>query len=396
MPDPVVLCVDDEESVLRAICRELRNESLEVITASSGQEGLDRLIDQEVAVVISDMRMPVMTGVDFLSQVREIWPDAYRILLTGYADIETVTSAVNQGGIHRYLVKPWDAQVLRTTVLEGVERNRLLKENVSSKDELEARNKDLESLNRSLEEKVNARTKELELVYRELGQSEKLSTIGRLAAGVVHEALNPLTVAVASIDLMQMEGTLSEKQVKSLDMAQEGVQQAARIMGNLRNFSRQGNQSFGPVDLRPLLSRTRELLKFEMRKRNIKSEVLCDMEPVVMGDRDRLGQVFLNLAKNAIEAMENRGELTLGCESGGGDGKWIAVYVKDTGPGIPEEIRPHLFEPFHTSKEDGTGLGLSICKDIVEEHGGEIKVETLEGKGTCFWVILPTSEGESE
>jgi len=391
MPEgkPKVLCVDDEMNVLSSIRRELRSETYDVLVASSGQEGLDKLFDSEVAVVVSDMKMPSMTGADFLSQVREIWPDTYRILLTGYADIETVTSAVNQGGIHRYIVKPWEAPVLRSAIAEGIERNYLIKENSRLQAEVIEQNAELETLNRSLEAKVVERTSELERVYRELGQSEKLSTVGRLAAGVVHEALNPLTVAVASMDLMQMDNTLSEKQVKSLDMALEGVQRAVKIMDNLRDFSRQGPRENASVDVKQLIERTAELLGFELRKRGITTTVDIPDGTRVKGDYHQLGQVFLNLTKNAMEAMVREGQLTLGCEQGGGEGRWIALSVRDTGPGIPDSVKADLFESFRTSKENGTGLGLSICKEIVEAHGGEIKVDSTPGRGTCFWVILP-------
>lgn len=387
--NPIVLCVDDETNVLRSMRRDLRDEPIEVLLVGGGREALDKLINTEVAVVVSDMKMPEMTGADFLSQVREIWPDAYRILLTGYADLETVTSAVNQGGIHRYLTKPWDKEILRSAVREGVDWNRLLKENARLQSELAKRNDELERLNESLEQKVLDRTKELEVAHRELSQSEKLSTVGRLAAGVVHEALTPLTVAVASIDLAQMDGQLTDKTSNQLEMAQEGVQQAVRIMDNLRDFSRQGGRVRGSVDIGERLQRTAELLKFEAVKRKIELQVNCSSNATVLGDRDRLGQVFLNLAKNAIEAMAPGGVVSLGCAQNGGDGKWVAAYVRDTGPGIPGEILEHLWEPFRTTKEEGTGLGLSICKEIVEAHGGEIRVDSDAGQGTRFTIILP-------
>ena len=122
--------------------------------------------------------------------------------------------------------------------------------------------------------------------------------------------------------------------------------------------------------------------------------MLIDGSVKVRADADQLSQVFLNLVNNALQAMEEGGKLTLGGEEGGGEGEWVAAFVKDTGPGIAPEDIEHLFQAFYTTKEDGTGLGLSMCKGIIEEHGGEIRVDSVVGEGTCFSIVLP-AEGKA-
>ena len=140
MNEDTVLFVDDESSLLNALRRELRNEPYEVVTAPSGHAGLDCMAALDAAVVISDHQMPGMSGVEFLSQVRDRWPDTYRVMMTAFGDIDTISSAVNLGGIHRFLTKPWNTDDLKLTIQEGLERHRLIHENRDLTKRLETQN----------------------------------------------------------------------------------------------------------------------------------------------------------------------------------------------------------------------------------------------------------------
>ena len=256
---------------------------------------------------------------------------------------------------------------------------------------LALRNRGPKDRNEALEQQLEERTHDLKSAYRELSQREKLSTIERLAAGIVHEALNPLSVVVACIDLLQADVENAMSHAQKLDAAREGVQRTVDILTNLQDFSARRSQKKTDVKISELLASTGELLSFELRQREIECDVNIEESIILEGDPDRLRQVFLNLAKNAMKAIDREGRLTLGIEQSG-DGNPPAVYVRDTGPGISADIREDLFEPFRTTKEDGTGLGLSICREVIEEHGGEIRVESLTGRGTCFWVTFAAQE----
>ena len=340
MSDKTVLCVDDEVRVLRSLQRELVEEPYEVVMASSGQEGLACMEAVEVALVVSDQRMPGMTGVEFLEKVRKRWPDTFRIMLTGHADLDTVTAAVNEGEVHRFLRKPWNSDELKQTVRQGMERYRLMRENRELMRLLEARNEELQTLNQTLEERVAERTRQLDLAYRELVQSEKLSAVGRLAAGVVHEVLNPLAVVVGRIDMMLMDRTLDTKHQGSLEIAREQVDRAVKIMDNLRDFSKQRPPNRTQVDLNSLAADTLELVVHETRRRSIQVTRQLDGLPGVQADQDQLSQVFLNLINNAIQAMEKGGSLTVTTRfhpDGGGGGS-VEVGIADTGAGISEAM----------------------------------------------------------
>ncbi len=173
VPPATILCVDDEANILAALRRLFRPAGYKVLLGNSGAEGLQLLEAEngEVDVVISDMRMPEMDGARFLAQVRARWPKAARILLTGYADIESTVAAINQGEIYRYIAKPWNDSEVMLTVKDVLERKALEREKARLEELTRRQNEELKSLNASLEEKVQARTQELALANEKLKTS---------------------------------------------------------------------------------------------------------------------------------------------------------------------------------------------------------------------------------
>jgi CheY-like chemotaxis protein len=162
-----LLFVDDEPSILHALRRLFRREDYQVLTATSGREGLELLKENEVSLIISDQRMPQMIGAEFLAHARTLSPHSIRIMLTGYSDIEAATQAINEGGIFRYITKPWKDEQLKTTVREGLERYELEDRNRKLTAELQLKNAELEQFNVRLEQKVEERTQELRIAYEE-------------------------------------------------------------------------------------------------------------------------------------------------------------------------------------------------------------------------------------
>ena len=391
MNEAAILCVDDEVSLLRVLELGLRDLSIEVITASSGQEGLKWLEEREIAVVLSDQMMPEMNGIEFLGQVRERWPDTFRIMLTAYADLNTVMAAVNEGEIHRFLTKPWRMEELKMAIGQGMERHTLIKENQDLLDQLEERNRELQGFNQTLEQRVEERTGQLRKAYGELIDNEKLLAVGRLVEGLIHEVLDPLTVVEGRIEMLMMDTSLSDGHQKSLNIAKDQILRAVQIMNNLRDFSKQRPPEWAEVDVNGLLTQTLDLVVHEVRQRGIQVEEDLARLPGVQADQDQLYQVFLNLIGNAIDAMQQNGRLTVRTRLLANEGAsgTIEVDVEDTGPGISEENLKRIFDPFFTTKDSGTGLGLSICQGIVENHGGKIAVQSGMGTGTRFLVWLP-------
>ena len=170
---PRILLVDDEPNILTSLRRLLRTEGHAIRTAEGGAQALELLEQEPADVVISDMRMPVMDGAAFLKQVRARWPDTIRILLTGFADMSSIVSAVNEGGIHAYLTKPWDDALLIQTVRSGIERKHLVDERNALLVLTERQNQELAFLNEGLEDAVRARTSELKQAASFLELSNK-------------------------------------------------------------------------------------------------------------------------------------------------------------------------------------------------------------------------------
>lgn len=167
----VILCVDDEQNILKALRRLLADEPYEILLASSGAEALSLMAQQSVDLIVSDMKMPQMTGAELLEQVAIHFPQTYRIILTGYADMASTIAAVNKGKIHRYLQKPWNNEELISSIHDGLEKIQLQRDNAKLQADLNKRNAELQHLNHHLEERVLMRTSQLRKVLLQLNET---------------------------------------------------------------------------------------------------------------------------------------------------------------------------------------------------------------------------------
>lgn len=156
-----LLLVDDENNIINALKRTLRRDGYTILTANSGEEGFALLAKHEVGVIISDQRMPHMTGVEFLRKVKTLYPKTLRIVLSGYTELESVTSAINEGAIYKFLTKPWDDDLLRDNIREAFQHYEMEQENLRLTKELQSANEQLSLLNQNLEQKVVDKTREI-------------------------------------------------------------------------------------------------------------------------------------------------------------------------------------------------------------------------------------------
>lgn len=160
MMERTILLVDDEENITASLVRLLRRDGYTILRANSGQEGLELLTQREVGVIVSDQRMPGMTGVEFLSKVKELYPDTVRIVLSGYTELNSVTDAINRGAVYKFLTKPWEDDLLRANVDEAFRRYEMKMENVRLNREIREANEKLQRANQELEERVEEKTRE--------------------------------------------------------------------------------------------------------------------------------------------------------------------------------------------------------------------------------------------
>jgi signal transduction histidine kinase len=239
-----------------------------------------------------------------------------------------------------------------------------------------------------------AAEKRLERTRMQLMQSEKLASIGKLAAGVAHEINNPLGGILMYSHLALEDLPMANPACENLQKVIEQAERCKKIVKGLLDFSRQRKPEITSVQLNELIDETFQLVESQSVLQNIKIEKKLDpLLPSIEGDKSQLQQVLLNLVLNAAGAMAHGGTLNV---SSSCDGDGIEVRCRDTGCGISAENVEKIFEPFFTTKseKDGTGLGLSISLGIIKNHGGTLTVDSRPGRGTTFKVRLPAVRDE--
>ena len=219
--------------------------------------------------------------------------------------------------------------------------------------------------------------------------------MGMLASSIVHQTSQPISAVTAMLEVLVNEESLSSSGLALAERIQRRLDRMQHTAVRLRRFARRTGGGAGKVHLPQVLEEALTMVDHDFRISNIELVRRYQPDlPAARGDSGALEHVFLNLLTNARDAMAGRaGTLTITAESHkvAGGRRSVAVRIQDQGPGIPEDVHPHIFEPLFTTKESGQGLGLSICQRIVDRHGGTISVET-DSNGTCFSVILPAWE----
>lgn len=376
---PTVVYVDDEPINLRVFEANFRSR-FRILSFRSGAEALEALAERapEVAVLISDQRMPGMTGVELLERAREVAPDVRRMLITAYSDMQAVMDAVNRGQVVRYFVKPWVREELAAALDDAV---------------------GIWSLQRRLAE-----------IESRMLRSERLAALGQVSAGVAHELMNPvsyLTQNVSSLrrDLDVLRAWIEarhkgdDKEVVQvledlpnlLEDVETGAKHIRQVALTIRSQAR-GEDLERRCAIREVAEYAARIARVQLRE-GARIQVRGDPIDVGMGPV-KLSQVMMNLLVNAAQALElvNRPglvEVTWQLEQ-----DRVRVEITDNGPGMPPEILARAFEPLFTTKPigTGTGLGLAICKDLVQEAGGTLSLRSVAGEGTHVELILPLAE----
>jgi two-component system sensor kinase FixL len=218
-------------------------------------------------------------------------------------------------------------------------------------------------------------------------RSERLAALGQVVAEITHEIKNPLMMIGGFAGQLARQA-LDKKSVTKLNIIKDEVLRLEELLRELRDFYLPRTLKTEEIDLYGLLMEVRSLVKEDCERKNIRTEFKADGEPVIVeGDRGRLKQVFLNLVKNSIEAMEKGGNLSIQSKL---NGDRVEISITDDGPGISESNQEKIFSPFFTTKRRGSGLGLSVSKRIIEEQAGStIVFESEKGKGTVFKITMP-------
>ncbi len=229
---------------------------------------------------------------------------------------------------------------------------------------------------------------------QQIGQSEKLASIGRLAAGIAHEISNPLTSILNFSHLLKQKKSNSDEDIKDLDIIIHETNRVRKIVRELLDFARQSPANKELIDINTILQQLVQLINRQKEFRDIKiiENYNENIQPL-MADKNQFQQVFLNLLLNAAEAIAQTGTITITTST---SKEHVRVTIADTGCGIKKENIDKIFDPFYTTKPigKGTGLGLSISYGIIQQYGGIIKCESNENEGTTFSVVLPYQKAE--
>lgn len=377
-----VLFLDDEEKVLNSIKRMFAEEPYGVAVASNYLEAMEILGREKIKVVLSDQRMPDITGVEFLRRVRVQYPDVVRILFTAYADLLAAEQAINVGEVFRFINKPWHQDELKATVVGAMYHHDLVVENRQLFESVKTKNEELLGANRKLK-----------ILYDI--QKEFSSTLS-------HELRTPLASIKAAIDIIISDtaGALTTDQREFLGMVKENVDRLNRLINNILDLAQleSGKTSLKVQqgDLNKVIQSVVTAQESVAKTKNLYLKAALDQEvPPMVFDPDKMVQVLQNLINNAIKFTE-AGGITISSVSRP-ESNLVEVRVQDTGCGIKEEDMAKLFEKFQQLGESrhkcgGTGLGLAICREIVYQHGGKISVESTVGQGSCFYFIVPINE----
>jgi two-component system NtrC family sensor kinase len=263
--------------------------------------------------------------------------------------------------------------------------------------QLEQEKRELEEWGTTLEKKVSERADEMKKINAQLFRSEKLASLGKLAAGVAHEINNPLTGILTNSSLLLEDMAKDDPNREDVEVMVKETIRCREIVKRLLDFARQTRPQKRMASINALIDNIILLVRNQTSFRNILIEKdLAPDIPDILVDPDQVQQVFVNIILNAAEAMTKGGTLTIRSMRSV-DGESIIITLADTGHGISEEVRERIFDPFYTTKEHGTGLGLSISYGIIEQHGGTISVDSVMEKGSTFTISLPilTSEVSS-
>jgi len=399
-----ILIVDDEPDVVKQLKRVLEREGYEVFGATSGSEGISLAEKNKVEVVVVDYRLGDMTGLEVFKRIREFYDDIEGIVITGHGKQEIAVKALRAGALD-YLTKPLNLEELLFSVENAIERINLKRNRLYRQRELVITSEIKEKMNRELEQKVEERTKELKKTEAELFQTSKLATLGEMSAGLAHELNQPLggiELAAEHLRKLKERDRLDEEALESaLQDIEASVDRMSSVLKHVRTFARQDTLEFLEVEINETIENALELLGQQLRLHEIELvRNFNDNLPKIEGAPYQLEQVWINMISNARDALDEaereknlkkRLEIETDLLA---ENKGVVVRFKDNGIGIPEPALEKIFEPFFTTKEVGeaTGLGLAISYGIIEEHEGDIEIESTPGDGTTVSVLLPLEQ----
>ncbi len=355
-----VLVVDDEYGPRQSL-RMLLKEDYEVHLAENAAEAMNMLQELPIGLVVSDIRMPKVTGVELLAQIKAFSNDIEVIIMTGYGELETAMKAVEHGA-YSYIEKPFDTHHMLDCVNSAfnkhqTERDRRVLENLA----LEA---------------------------------SRFETLGRYVSGTMHDMGTPLTVLSSHLELLSIKPDRDDIDER-VNVMREQVKFCTDMARGTMDFLRHDKGTSGPMQLHNVVNSSLTLAQPYFRE----CKVMCETQlaadlPKITGEKMLFRQCILNVINNACQAMQGQEDhrtIYLGTQEEGDD---VCLTIEDNGPGIPAESQKQIFEMFFSTKgENGTGLGLGVVRNVMQRNGGSIElINSVRGNGACFLFRFPKAK----
>jgi len=365
---PCILVAEDDPALRHEVVEQLVD--YEVLEAGDGHQALALALRHQPELILLDWMMPGLDGLEVARRLREEASMSLTpiLLFTGRNDEDSMQEAL-EAGVNDFVSKPFSGLELRHRIQNMI------------------------SLQRA--------QKEVEKSREHLVKSEKLSSLGELSAGIVHEINNPLNYAVSGVHALKMMGASLEGDFRTefdevLGDIREGLTRVSQIATDLRTFAKVGQVEMKRVNLSRIIAMSERFVADRLLNVQYESEVPEDL--FILANEGQMSQILINLIVNAVDALHEtaRGEqakiIRVTAERTP-QGVYLAVW--DNGCGIPAEKQSHLFRSFYSTKADkGMGLGLTVSSRMLEAHGAELSVDSIEGQYTRFYCVLPLAEEE--
>jgi signal transduction histidine kinase len=401
----LVLNVDDDEAQRYSKSRILRHAGFEVVEAQAGQEALQKAEQLQPSVVLLDVKLPDMSGIEVCGIIKKRWPHTFVLQTSATYVTGADRTRGLEGGADSYLIQPIDpgelvAATRALTRLRDAE-DKLRRLNETLEQRVVARTQALAEANAKLKDEINQRKK----AEAALVQAQKMEAIGHLTGGIAHDFNNLLTAVIGNLDRIRSRAT-DAKLVRLAESAFMAAERGSKLTAQLLAFSRTQKLMTQPIDANALILGMSDLLNQSLGP---SVTLRFDLQPelrAAISDPNQLELAILNLAINSRDAMpEGNGEIVIKTsqglfrelEDGRSPGEYVTISVSDNGTGMAPEVLARAFDPFFTTKPagKGTGLGLSQVYGIARQAGGAVQISSELGKGTTVAIQLRVSADEA-